>query len=71
MCRAARTFQTLNYTASVFFLTAMSIDRYIAVAYTTRAQQVRYICFIKLFSLSKINCFVYLKQMQLRTGGCY
>jgi len=41
LCKAARTFQTLNYTASVFFLTAMSIDRYIAVAYTTRARQVR------------------------------
>ena len=35
-----RTLQTLNYNASVFFLTAMSIDRYIAVAYNTRSQQV-------------------------------
>jgi len=41
LCRISRTLQTLNYTASVFFLTAMSVDRYIAVAYNTRSQLLR------------------------------
>jgi len=40
-CKAARFIQTLNYTASILFLTAMSVDRYIAVAYNTRSQQLR------------------------------
>ena len=56
LCKAARTFQTLNYTASVFFLTAMSIDRYIAVAYTTRARQVRnYIHFIHYLKYKQLH----------------
>nr|XP_002120222.3 somatostatin receptor type 2-like [Ciona intestinalis] len=33
MCKIVETVKYLNYFASVFFLTAMSIDRYIAVAY--------------------------------------
>jgi len=40
-CKAARFIQTQNYTASILFLTAMSVDRYIAVAYNTRSQQLR------------------------------
>ncbi|XP_039269644.2 somatostatin receptor type 2-like [Styela clava] len=41
VCKLCQTIKFMNYYAGIFFLMAMSVDRYIAVAYSTRLTQVR------------------------------
>nr|CAB3227106.1 C3a anaphylatoxin chemotactic receptor-like [Phallusia mammillata] len=40
-CTLCHTAKFINYYAGIFFLTAMSVDRYVAVAYSTKSHQLR------------------------------
>lgn len=53
-CKICQTVKHLNYYAGMFFLTAMSVDRYIAVAYSTKARQVILVIEISITRLSWI-----------------
>ena len=46
-CAICQTVKYINYYAGIFFLTAMSIDRYVAVVYSTKSRQVLVLLLIK------------------------
>lgn len=56
-CAFCHTLKFINYYAGIFFLTAMSVDRYVAVAYSTKSHQVSvYLVVIKaICNISQTN----------------